>query len=244
METNKGNLIIAGSGTASGGDYVSVHINGSGRIGGDISCEDFVVNGSAQLKGALKAEKVKISGSAGISGDAQIGEVKVSGSANVGALICRQLHISGDVHADGDVKGEEIRVSGSLHTQKNLDAECLAVKGIFDVEGLVNAETIEATLYHSRSRAAEIGCRNITVRRGTGSRIGSALAGLFLPNALQPLLETETIEGDEIRLENTHAKVVRGTRVVLGKGCEVGLVEYKEEFEKSDDARVGESRKV
>lgn len=37
----------------------------------------------------------------------------------------------------------------------------------------------------------------------------------------------ETIEGDDIHLELTRARVVRGNNVSIGSGCDIDLVEYK-----------------
>ncbi|MCL6576409.1 hypothetical protein [Kyrpidia sp.] len=47
----------------------------------------------------------------------------------------------------------------------------------------------------------------------------------------------ETIEGDDIYLENTRARVVRGTRVQIGPGCQIGLLEYSEDFSKWTERR-------
>jgi cytoskeletal protein CcmA (bactofilin family) len=61
---------------------------------------------------------------------------------------------------------------------------------------------------------------------------------------LHPILEAEIIEGDEIMLENTTAKIVRGNNVMLGAGCDIGTVEYKSNYVKNGDARVGTETKV
>ena len=43
-------------------------------------------------------------------------------------------------------------------------------------------------------------------------------------------LTTELIEGDEIYLENTNAKIVRGNNITIGEGCNIGLIEYRGEI--------------
>ena len=52
-------------------------------------------------------------------------------------------------------------------------------------------------------------------------------------------LVTDLIEGDDIYLENTHAKVARGNNITLGPGCEIGIVEYKNDFKQDKAAEVG-----
>jgi hypothetical protein len=37
---------------------------------------------------------------------------------------------------------------------------------------------------------------------------------------------------------------VRGKNVVIGKGCEIDLVEYKKTFEQAKDAKIGANKKV
>lgn len=77
---------------------------------------------------------------------------------------------------------------------------------------------------------------------GSHCRGGFRIGGLL--NAGTNVLTTEIVEGDDIHLEHTRAKVVRGNRVTLGPGCEVDLVEYKEHFHQDKSAKVMASRKV
>ena len=55
---------------------------------------------------------------------------------------------------------------------------------------------------------------------------------------------TESIEGDEVYLEYTRTKVVRGNNVSIGPGCEVELVEYKNNFQQAKGAAVKDSKKI
>jgi hypothetical protein len=57
-------------------------------------------------------------------------------------------------------------------------------------------------------------------------------------------LDTETIEGDDIYLEYTRVKVVRGSNVKIGKGCEIELVEYENNFQQDREAKVNDSKKI
>jgi hypothetical protein len=57
-------------------------------------------------------------------------------------------------------------------------------------------------------------------------------------------LAAETIEGDNVYLENATVKVVRGGDVNIGPGCLIGAVEYKKNFHKDGSSTVRESKKV
>ncbi len=50
--------------------------------------------------------------------------------------------------------------------------------------------------------------------------------------------EAETIEGDDVYLEATHATAVRGRRVVIGPGCVIQEVEYSETLQIDPSAQV------
>lgn len=55
---------------------------------------------------------------------------------------------------------------------------------------------------------------------------------------------TESIEGDDIYLENVSCPAVTGRRVVVGPGCSIGRVQYSEAAEVSPEARVDECLQV
>jgi len=49
-------------------------------------------------------------------------------------------------------------------------------------------------------------------------------------------LNTELIEGDDIYIQNTNVKIVRGNNITIGTGCNVALIEYKGEINVSDES--------
>lgn len=112
---------------------------------------------------------------------------------------------------------------------------------MFAVEGLLNSEKIEVKLY-GPSKALEIGGEEIKVER-KGKLGFFALKSMILPG-LKNGLTTNSIEGDEIFLEHTQAKVVRGNNIVLEAGCDIELVEYNDRFKMDENADVGTHRKI
>ena len=57
-------------------------------------------------------------------------------------------------------------------------------------------------------------------------------------------LTTNLIEGDEIYLQNTNAKIVRGINITIGEGCNIGLVEYSGEIIISSESIVREQKQI
>lgn len=243
-ENNVSDIIINGSGTASGGRYGRVQINGSGKITGDIECGSFSINGSGSAAGAVKAESLHISGSGRVIGDVEAGELKTSGSAHFeGNVSGGSVRISGSGHIHGGVTAEEIHISGSAKIDGDCNAENFRATGSFTIGGLLSADETDIRLHWHYSRVREIGGSRIRVIRDEHPGFGF-LQAVFSFGADTPCLETDLIEGDEIRLEYTKAKIVRGGRVSIGPGCDIGEVEYKESYEKDNDARVGSEKKV
>jgi cytoskeletal protein CcmA (bactofilin family) len=240
----RGDLRIDGSGTSTGGEFDSVKINGSGRITGDLCCRLFRINGSGHVLGSLEAEDGKISGSGNIDGPVKARQFKISGSGKLRRGISGDnLTISGSATIGSDLNVQHITVDGSVKVDGNCSGETFHVNGGFDINGLLNCDEITADLYQCRSRVKDIGGSKIRINLGTASGFRLIKAILTLGSE-QTILEADSIEGDEIVLENTAAKVVRGSQVTIGRGCVIDLVEYKERYDKSADARVGEARHV
>lgn len=260
MNATNGSIKISGSGSAGGGVYDEVkisgsgkitsniecnefHISGSGKVEGDVKAKEFKTSGSSRIEGNLDAEEIRISGSSHIAGRMNGGQVKVSGSAHIEKGISGgEIEISGSSHIGEGVRVERIRISGGTNIKGDCEAEEFIAKGGFSIDGLLNAGNIEICVGGSCS-AKEIGGEKIEVREFGG--------GVFMFNKIINLLfnhthclKTELIEGDDIYLEYTVAKVVRGNNITLGKGCLIDTVEYKGELKVIDDAKVSNQVKI
>lgn len=243
-EGKRNNLRIAGSGSASGGVFQSVTINGRGEINGDLDCFDIKVSGSAEINGRVKCQTGKVSGGVLMKGDLEADEFKVSGNFDIhGGVVVKEIKISGAVDVKGGLTSEEVEIRGGAKVKGDLQAEVFSAKGTFDIGGLLNAGIIEISLY-GPCQAREIGGEKISVKNSGEFRVKRFIKSLFLPLDLNNGLTTDTIEGDDIDLEYTKAKVVRGNNINLGPGCDIELVEYRTSFQKAPDAKVGEHRKA
>ena len=225
MEKSIADLKINGSGSSTGGQYTSVVINGNGRIDGDLDCVYLKVNGQCDVNGNVKAESVKVHGNSSIKGNLEADKAKIHGMADIG----------------GNVSVDKAETYGSISVDGDCNAEFFKIEGIFAIEGLLNAGELELSLY-GQSRAREIGGEKITVKR-KGKYHFLGLKSLIMPGGNKELT-ADIIEGDDIYLENTQAKVVRGNNIELGPGCEIELVEYKDSFKQDEKADVGTHTKI
>lgn len=239
-----GNLCINGSGNAGGGIYDNVTINGSGKITGDIECRDFSINGSGEAAGNLIAQELQISGSGRITGDISAQELKINGSAKIcGNVLDGNISIAGSADFEKNVNAKRVKIVGSVRIKGDCSAEHFHSDGAFTIGGLLNAEEVDIYLRSYKSSVREIGGGKITVRHkgGTGA---ATIRNILSFGLLNYSIETDSIEGDEIYLENTKAGTVRGNNITIGHGCEIGLVEYKGTLRKDADAKITDERKV
>jgi cytoskeletal protein CcmA (bactofilin family) len=234
-------LKINGAGSASGGAFNAVEINGEGKINGDVDCLDFRINGASNVKGSVQTGSGKINGRSVIGGNLAAEAFKISGSIDIyGNASVKEIKVEGFADIKGGLSAEEVDVKGGIKVKGDCSAEVFRARGSFNVGGLLNAGSIDIVLY-GNCQAREIGGEKINIRRDKGNKI-RRLIGALLPFNNQ--LDTETIEGDDIHLEYTRAGVVRGNNVSIGAGCDIGLVEYRNDFQQDREASVKDSRKA
>ncbi len=210
------NMDIAGTGSIPSGEYDKVSIAGRGHIVGDIKANRVEVSGMAKSTGKIKAEYLTISGMFKSFNDINISE---------------KLQINGTSKCDGMINANNVEVNGTLKVLKNIafdnlisygvltiNGECEGRKfvgnGYTNIYGLLSADIIELELWR-KSIIKEIGGAEIRVRRRSGAF-----------NLFKGKLISDIIEGDEILLEGTVAKVVRGHNIEIGDGCNIEKVEY------------------
>jgi cytoskeletal protein CcmA (bactofilin family) len=233
-------LILSGSSETGGGSFSKVEINGSGKITGDVHCESLECNGSAKVYGNITSEHTLIRGSMNIQGDLTSDKIEVQGSADVsGQAAFRDMEIKGQAKVDQSLKGDHILLEGMIEVKGDCEVESADLKGAFTIGGLLNSDRVNIEL-HWKSKVKEIGGETITVKRS-----GPSILNLdkFIKTWSKEL-HAELIEGDTINLEYTKAKVVRGNKVEIGPGCQIELVEYGNDLQVSEKAKVGKSVKL
>lgn len=229
------NLKMFGSGNPSGGHYHKVKMMGDGDIFGDLTCDKLRLFGSNRVNGHVNTGKITVMGTSGIDGHVTADQATIFGEVDVDEdAWFKEGRLSGNVKIKGAFSGEKTSVRGNLSVGGNCEVEDFRAKGIFTIDGLLNAEHIDIRLNYADSAAGEIGGKTVKVRKGR----------LVFRTNPSMRLTAESIEGDWVDLEHTKAKVVRGKHVRIGPGCEIGFVEYQSDFRKDGDAEVKGNRKI
>ncbi len=258
MEEKKMN--ISGSGVIKSNIYdEEINISGSGRIEGDIRCISLHASGSVSASGNVECTGgIHISGSGKFEGNVSCSDMHVSGSVFSADLTAKNdIRISGTCRTTGDIRSKEIRVSGGIYTDGavkcdtvkisgkaecgSLDAEHFASSGQFRISGLLNVGTADIKLTRGRdvSTAGSIGGTNIRVEKGNDGV--TVLFGIFNRGKHGTLTVDESIEGDDIYLENTACPLVIGKNVTVGEGCRIEKIQYSDNYVIKGDAYVAEA---
>ncbi|HMK47677.1 MAG TPA: hypothetical protein VK436_13715 [Methanocella sp.] len=237
MTETRGDMRYSGLMTMPGGSYRQVSVEGVITIDGGVDCQEIRTEGVFTSNGDIKAGAGRINGVATIKGSLESGDMNVNGEFRIeGDLSIRDLKDEGRTNIKGSVAAESIEMRGELTVQGDCNAEIFDCNGALRIGGTLNAGDVSVSLY-GPSNAKEIDGGKIVVKKEAKS-IG-ILSTLFLPIVYgKARLTVDTIEGDEVALEHTTAKVVRGGTVTIGDGCEIDLVEYRGDFKKTPSAKV------
>lgn len=205
MTTDKhklANVRIVGESNIGSGPFDTVKITGNGYAHEELNCRKL------KVMGEIKADKSLVCAAASI-----VGTMKVRGDCAI-----QQADIIGEVHIEGNWQSDLTDIRGELTIDGQGVAEQIKVRGSLRVKGLFNSDKVEIISAHP-SKLQELGGRKIEVRKPRMS--------LHKPFR-KTILEVQSIEADEIDIDYTTAQVVRGSRIKIGKHCQIGKVEYSE----------------
>jgi cytoskeletal protein CcmA (bactofilin family) len=230
-------LIINGSGSYPGGTYDKIRIRGEGTIVSEVECSSFHVYGTSEAVNNVKTDSVKIFGEAEVKLNIDSQDTLVMGTLIVGGKAhLKKMKILGLLEVGERLTGDEANIKGSISVNGDVEYETFDSSGGFEIKGLLAADTITVGLRFGQSSAEEIGGGKITVKKRSNS---------LLPFGKEKgTLVAKVIEGDDIYLENTKSEIVRGNKVKIGPGCQIGAVEYRSDFTHDPRATIKMTTKI
>ncbi|WP_294345256.1 cell shape determination protein CcmA [uncultured Clostridium sp.] len=232
----KSDMKLSGSGSIVEGEYENISVSGSVKILGNIKARDIKISGSVKGEGSIHSNSLSVSGSMHINGGTEVEEnIKISGSAKIGGVVkAKNIKTSGALNINNDVNFEEMKCSGSLYVNGNCEGSSINICGQSNISELLSADNIKIVL-EGNSSIKEIGGANIKIQRNSNNGILKIFS--FMKDKY---LEAEVIEGDNIYLEYTNCKVVRGKNITIGPKCKIDKVEYGDNLEVDGNSVVGE----
>lgn len=256
-------VTVAGSGRIEGDvDANLIKTAGSCRIDGDVKTKELKTAGSCRVSGDVRAERIKTAGSCTIEGDVHADEVKIAGTQSVeGSLKSKEITSAGSLKVSEDVEAEKFLSRGGFEIGGLLSAEEIKIElgggKVPEIGGTRIEVRRRGRAFWGWRRAPRVHIHHLErgplesifedlgrigeeVTRAVGEGLEHAFGWSYSPG----YLEADTIEGDEIFLENTKARVVRGKKIQIGEGCEIESVEYSDSLEIAPGAQVKEQKRV
>jgi cytoskeletal protein CcmA (bactofilin family) len=241
---------VRGAGELGGGDYERVLILGAGEVTGDIRAGRIRSYGSGEVHGRAELESLRTLGAFEVDADLEVERAKAFGAFDVGGSVRAQsMRVLGACTVRGSVRADEVHVVGAFDADTVESATFLA-RGAVDVDGLLSGDTVELHIGGGHSDVGEIGGGRVEVWRSNfGKRSGflKVLGSFFVHVGILSIrssLRVGSVEADDVLLENTCAKVVRGRRVEIRAGCTIEEVEYSESLTVHPKAHVGTRTKL
>lgn len=242
MNENKHSLDLSGLGTCSGGVFNKVDISGKGKVNGNIKCSKFDASGMATVNGDITCDSFSTSGMSKVKGSIDGKEIEVSGTLTVDNNTTTDLlDVSGMVKINGNVRANEVKCEGFLKVGEGIECENIDIYGVLDSKGLINCESINIIL-SAECNCSEIGATSIVIESDDSP---TSIFNFLAPRKFRrKRLYASLIEGDDIKLENCEAKVVRGRNIKIGANCKIDVIEYSESIDVDSNSKVIETNKI
>ena len=204
---------------------------------------DLKVAGASNIPSG-KYSNIAIKGTSRMLGDIQCDNFFVSGVVKGESVECNgKVKIYGKAIFNNNVKSQDIEVKGKLIA---LDVE---VADEFDCNGGVvcdNLKAKEIELNNSGSTSIQqIEGQDIEITMSASKKFLRSI--LFFSRKKKEGLNVQVrdyIQGEDISLQYVTTPKVSGKNIVIGDGCKIDLVEYKDVIVISPKAKVGKVNKV
>ncbi len=241
-------LTVVGDSTVPTGRYRKIRVMGTLRMEGEIRCISFQCMGDAISTGSFQSQKTDVMGDSEFRGPVDAGVLRVMGDATcLAGLRAREIHCMGELEVVGTLNADSAKILGNLKVSGDCNADRFESRGGFHINGLLSVDELKVVPWKP-CQAGEIGGSHLRVQRRRGM-LGTLWLWDEIRSALhlrhrEGRLDAQTIEGDEVFLEDTTAAVVRGGNVSIGPGCQIGRVEHRGTFSHHPQSQIGEVVKV
>ncbi|QVK16831.1 hypothetical protein KHQ81_07875 [Mycoplasmatota bacterium] len=229
------NLTVFADSTINGGSYDKVRVFGSANVLGDLTAQSMKVYGAVEYKGKCKIEDLKLYGACEFFEYVEVENLNIKGACEFNNDVkVNYLKIYGAVEFNKNVfRCKEVKVYGEA-TVSNLEADEIYINGLVECTEQLNGEKIEITTNHGSTIKEMVGT-HILVKPQKKKPFSFFKNIVIVSNNsgghnTSKKVEIETIEGDDIYLENVVSKAVRGNKITIGPNCEIDLVEYHETY--------------
>jgi hypothetical protein len=237
MSDKKGNnLKIIGESSTGGGSFDKMRVMGDCSIQGDVRAKNCKVMGECTINGNLSCGYFHNMGETDITGSLKANEIRLIGQTHVKEqCFVREGSVFGELNCEKDIAGKTMHIRGMVRSRGNMTLDQLDMKGGIFVDGLLDCPAIDILLrFDADNYIHAIGTSKIKIRRKHS----------LFKNAPVVNFQADAIEGNDLDLEYTTARIVRGKHVAIGTGCKINRVEYTDGYRKGKYTEVGTAVRI
>ena len=129
-----------------------------------------------------------------------------------------------------------------MELKGDINAEICKIEGGFVIDGLLNVELFELTMYWP-CKVSEIGGTNITIKKDAKfSFLG--LKNRITPHSNKGFLEVDTVEGMKFILKTPMQRLSEERNITLGPNCQIDRLEYQNSYKDHEKSRVESAEKI
>lgn len=220
-----------------GGNYDSITCYGPNIMLGSVKTDDL------RLRGDLYGDYALRVGNLHATGSLRVPQLRCTNafwygnsSARCDMQVSKYLSLGGRFIGEGAIVSPIVRMNGTVTFNGRITAGELIAQGELSL-GALDANDVRIE-FAERSRIASIRGLRIVISR----RPLNAFARLFLPGSgarYSLCTVTGGITGDVINIENVTADSVSGSDVIIGPGCQINKVYYRDHIYIDESAWVG-----
>ena len=220
-----------------GGSYEDLHLSGSVSMLGPIKVDVMGMNGDFFGEYTLKVGTLHATGSMRVPQMRCTSAFWYGNSAVRTKLqVSQHLSISGQFIGEGSIIAPVVRMNGTVSYSGTITAREITAYGVLTL-GKIEADAIHLD-FSDRSLCTAIKGKQIVLT----PRRKSFIERLLLPaqsvnNTV--LTVTEGITGDNVVLERIFADTVTGNDVIIGPGCQINKVYYRDHIYIDEASYVG-----
>lgn len=220
-----------------GGYYKFLDCNGTYNLLGDIHCDRILLRGLINSAYSLNAQIVEGSGSINIRRGIRCSAATWTGFSVVHSpmQVTGQLNLRGRFFSQGECVAGAVDVDGYASIENLLTTERFIASADL-LTGPINAKET-SVVFTNRSRIASLRGRSIIIHR----KSFGALTSLFLSRGSDTenvLTVVQSIVGTNIDLDHVVTPSVVGVNVVIGPGCRIRNVRYRDSIYIDEAASV------
>lgn len=244
-----GNIHVSGKADMTGPvQCLGLHVSGTVAAGGDLVCVDEAsVSGKLVAKGQLVGQKgFKISGQVMADGPVTVGNMAVSGQlSSKDAIRAEGLKVSGQIQSPS-LTASTLSVSGELNVRDQLSAAQGVISGSVTVQGDMAVQDLKIYLPVGKgeSQIHHIEAKKLFIGNSPNEATGAYISNLLGRTSRGRVVADSIVSEGPADLENTVAGEVRGTDIVIRKGCKIGKVFYTGSLKVMKGAEIGEQNKI